>query len=87
MISLTRSAAMEYGPLGIRINAVSPGRVVTDMMLNAGIADPAAIAAGLPLRRMGRPEDVAEAVVFLASGRSGFLCGQVIAVDGGFPAQ
>jgi NAD(P)-dependent dehydrogenase (short-subunit alcohol dehydrogenase family) len=87
VISLTRSAAMEYGPRGIRINAVSPGRVVTDMMLNAGIADPAAIAAGLPLRRLGQPEDVAAAVLFLASERSAFLCGHVIAVDGGFLAQ
>jgi NAD(P)-dependent dehydrogenase (short-subunit alcohol dehydrogenase family) len=87
VISLTRSAAMEYRPRGIRINAVSPGRVVTDMMLNAGIADPTAIAAGLPLRRMGQPEDVAAAVLFLASERSAFLCGHVIAVDGGFLAQ
>jgi NAD(P)-dependent dehydrogenase (short-subunit alcohol dehydrogenase family) len=87
VISLTRSAAMEYAPRGIRINAVSPGRVVTDMMLNAGIADPAAIAAGLPLRRMGQPRDVAAAVLFLASDRSAFVCGHTIAVDGGFLAQ
>jgi len=87
VISLTRSAAMEYAPRGIRINAVSPGRVVTDMMLGAGIADPATIAAGLPLRRMGQPQDVAAAVLFLASERSAFVCGHVIAVDGGFLAQ
>jgi NAD(P)-dependent dehydrogenase (short-subunit alcohol dehydrogenase family) len=87
VILLTRSAAMEYAPRGIRINAVSPGRVVTDMMMGAGIADPATIAAGLPLRRMGQPQDVAAAVLFLASERSAFVCGHIIAVDGGFLAQ
>src|SRR3546814_8719500 len=66
-ISLTRSAAMEYAPAGIRINAISPGRVVTPMMLGSKIADMSAVAAGLPLRRMGQPEEVAEAVLWLAS--------------------
>ncbi len=51
-ISLMRSAAMEAAPRGVRINAIAPGRVVTDMMLRSGIADMSAVAAGLPLRRM-----------------------------------
>lgn len=83
-ISLTRSAAMEYAPQGIRINAVSPGRVETPMMLASGIADMSAVAAGLPLRRLGTPEEVAAAVLFLASDAASFVVGQNLGVDGGF---
>jgi hypothetical protein len=54
-IALTRAAAMEYAPQGVRINSVAPGRVVTEMMLASGIADMRSIAAGLPLRRRGIP--------------------------------
>jgi NAD(P)-dependent dehydrogenase (short-subunit alcohol dehydrogenase family) len=86
LISLTRSAAMEYAPLGIRINAVAPGRVVTGMMLASKIMDMDAVAAGLPLRRMGQPEEVAEAVVWLASDAASFVVGHVLCTDGGFMA-
>ncbi|MGQ3032174.1 MAG: SDR family NAD(P)-dependent oxidoreductase, partial [Ferrovibrionaceae bacterium] len=83
-VSLTRSAAMEYAPRGVRINAVSPGRVETPMMLASGIADMSAVAAGLPIRRLGTPEEVAEAVLWLASPQSGFVVGHNLCVDGGF---
>ena len=83
-ISLTRSAAMEYAEKGVRINAVAPGRVVTDMMLASKIMDMGAVAAGLPLRRMGRPEEVAEAVAWLASDAASFIVGHVLNADGGF---
>ena len=86
VISLTRSAAMEYAEKGIRINAVAPGRVVTDMMLASRIMDMSAVAAGLPLRRMGKPEEVAEAVVWLASDAASFVVGHVLCTDGGFMA-
>jgi NAD(P)-dependent dehydrogenase (short-subunit alcohol dehydrogenase family) len=86
-ISLTRSAAMEFGPRGVRINAIAPGRVVTDMMLGSGIADMSAVAAGLPLRRMGQPEEVAEAVVWLASDAASYVVGHVLTADGGFCAS
>lgn len=86
IISLTRSAAMEYAETGVRINAVAPGRVVTDMMLASKIMDMDAVAAGLPLRRMGRPEEVAEAVVWLASDAASFVVGHVLCTDGGFMA-
>jgi NAD(P)-dependent dehydrogenase (short-subunit alcohol dehydrogenase family) len=85
-ISLTRSAAMEYAPLGVRINAVAPGRVVTEMMLASGIADMAQVAAGLPLRRMGRPEEVAAAVSWLLSDEAGYIVGHILCADGGFLA-
>lgn len=77
---------MEYAPLGIRINAVSPGRVVTPMMLASGIADMSAVAAGLPIRRMGTPEEVAEAVAWLASDAASFVVGHNLCTDGGFLA-
>ncbi len=86
LVSLTRSAAMEYAEKGVRINAVAPGRVVTDMMLASKIMDMGAVAAGLPLRRMGQPEEVAEAVVWLASDASSFVVGHVLCTDGGFMA-
>jgi NAD(P)-dependent dehydrogenase (short-subunit alcohol dehydrogenase family) len=86
VVSLTRSAAMEYAEKGVRINAVAPGRVVTDMMLGSKIMDMSAVAAGLPLRRMGKPEEVAEAVVWLASDASSFVVGHVLCTDGGFMA-
>lgn len=86
VISLMRSAAMEYAEKGVRINAVAPGRVVTDMMLASKIMDMKAVAAGLPLRRMGQPEEVAEAVAWLASDAASFVVGHVLCTDGGFMA-
>jgi NAD(P)-dependent dehydrogenase (short-subunit alcohol dehydrogenase family) len=86
VIHMTRAAALEYGPRGIRINAVSPGRVETPMMLGSGL-DPAAVGAGLPARRMGRPEEVAAALLWLASDAAGFVMGQNLGVDGGFLAS
>jgi NAD(P)-dependent dehydrogenase (short-subunit alcohol dehydrogenase family) len=86
VLALTRAAAMEYAPQKIRINAISPGRVVTPMMLGSKIADMGAVAAGLPLRRMGEPEEVAEAVVWLASDAASFVVGHNLCVDGGFLA-
>lgn len=87
VISMMRSAAMECAPRGVRINAVAPGRVVTDMMLASGIADMSAVAAALPLRRMGQSGEVAEAVVWLASDQASYVVGHVLAADGGFTAS
>jgi NAD(P)-dependent dehydrogenase (short-subunit alcohol dehydrogenase family) len=87
VISLTRSVAMEAAPRGVRINAIAPGRVVTDMMLRSGVGDMSSVAASLPLRRMGEPEEVAEAVVWLLSDASAYVVGHVLAADGGFLAS
>lgn len=77
---------MEYAGRGIRINAVAPGRVVTDMMLGSAIADMRQVAKGLPLRRMGHPEEVASAVVWLLSDEASYIVGHVLCTDGGFLA-
>ena len=85
MISMTKSLFKELGPSGIRVNAVAPGVIVTDMLTD-GFNDEeiAAMAAEAPLGRNGTPEDVAELVAFLASDRSSFITGQIIGCDGGF---
>jgi NAD(P)-dependent dehydrogenase (short-subunit alcohol dehydrogenase family) len=77
---------MEYAPSGIRINAVAPGRVLTDTMLASGIVDMRSVAAGLPLRRMGYPEEVAAAVIRLMSDEARYVVSRVLATDGGFLA-
>src|SRR5258708_35819311 len=85
VISLTKSAGLEYGP-AIRINAVSPGRIDAPMRLGSKIADMRLVAQGLPLKRLGRPEEAANAVVWLASAAASFVTGHVLEVDGGFGA-
>jgi NAD(P)-dependent dehydrogenase (short-subunit alcohol dehydrogenase family) len=84
LLSLTRSAAMEYAGRGLRINAVSPGRVETPMMAAAVGGDLAGVAEGLPARRVGQPEEVAAAVLWLASAAASFVYGHNLCVDGGF---
>jgi NAD(P)-dependent dehydrogenase (short-subunit alcohol dehydrogenase family) len=76
-----------YAPHRIRINAIAPGRVRTDMLLRSGIDDMARVAASLPLGRLGEPEEVAAAVVWLASDAASFVTGHTLHVDGGFLAQ
>jgi NAD(P)-dependent dehydrogenase (short-subunit alcohol dehydrogenase family) len=84
-LAMTRAAAMEHAAAGLRINAVSPGRVETPMLLAAGL-DPAKVAASLPLGRMGRPEEVAAAVLWLASPAASYVVGHNLCADGGFLA-
>ncbi len=82
---MTRALAMEYGPRGIRANSVAPGVVETEMWA-AHLAQPdvaSAVLQHIPTRRTSRPEEVADAVVFLASDASRAITGEVIAADGG----
>jgi NAD(P)-dependent dehydrogenase (short-subunit alcohol dehydrogenase family) len=85
VIALTRSMAVELAPDHIRVNAVCPGPVMTDMLLAAAPSEAArsALAEAAPLGRVGRPEDIAAAVAYLASSDSDWCTGQAISVDGG----
>lgn len=79
----TKSAASELGPYGIRVNCVAPGAIATERTRSETDDYAEKWAALTPLGRIGRPEDVAEAVIFLASDRAGFITGQTLTVDGG----
>lgn len=83
LIGLTKTTAKELASRGITVNAIAPGFIRTDM--TAGLTDKVkeAAAAQIPLGMFGRPEDVAAAVVFLASEDAGYITGQVLHVDGG----
>ena len=82
---LTKSAALEAAAFGVRVNAVAPGPVETAMLDRfTGTADrKAGLVAGVPLKRTGRPEEIADTIVFAASSKASFITGQIIAVNGG----
>jgi 3-oxoacyl-[acyl-carrier protein] reductase len=83
LIGLTKSLAHETAGRGVRVNAVAPGYIVSDMTNAIPEAAKEKIIERIPLKRLGRPEDVAETVLFLASEASSYITGQVFAVDGG----
>jgi 3-oxoacyl-[acyl-carrier protein] reductase/7-alpha-hydroxysteroid dehydrogenase len=79
---LTKSLARELGRDGIRVNAVAPGVINTDMMAGVPEAMLAPIVAGIPLGRIGEPEEIADAFLFLASDMASYVTGAVLSVDG-----
>jgi len=94
VLSLTRNMALDYASEGIRVNAICPGTIDSEMVRVAARAEGGDEEANVrrygafhPLGRIGRPEDIAQAVLFLAGHRSSFITGEHLNVDGGFMAQ
>src|SRR5215217_3634926 len=89
VLGLVRSLALDLGPEGVRVNALSPGVTETEMAYVgrdfAAMRD--SVAAGIPLRRVGTPEDMAGPAVFLASDDAAWITGHSLVVDGGFTVQ
>jgi NAD(P)-dependent dehydrogenase (short-subunit alcohol dehydrogenase family) len=89
LLALTKVMATELAPT-VRVNAIAPGYVATDewtRRVDSGVIDSVAVARETPLGRAGRPEEIADAVLYLASARSSFITGAVHLVDGGFLAS
>jgi NAD(P)-dependent dehydrogenase (short-subunit alcohol dehydrogenase family) len=90
VIGLTRSAALEYAPRGICVNAVCPGTFETPMvtgMISSGQLDPAEALANQPIGRLGRADEIASTVLWLCSPGASFVLGVALPVDGGYTAQ
>ena len=84
VVAFTKALAKELGPSGIRVNCVAPGVIETDMVKVLGEETLKDLAEQTPLGRLGKPEDIAAAVAYLASDKASFVTGQVLAVDGAF---
>lgn len=84
LIGLTKALAKELGPSGVRVNCVSPGTINTEMNRELDAETRQGLAEETPLQRLGTGEDVAQAVLFLASDAASFITGQVLGVNGGF---
>lgn len=83
LIGMTKALAKEVAPSGITVNAVSPGAVDTQMMRHLGEEICRAVAEETPMERLGTPEEIAAAVLFLAEERAGYITGQILSVNGG----
>jgi 3-oxoacyl-[acyl-carrier protein] reductase len=83
VIGMTKTWARELGPSGVRVNAIAPGFVATEMISSVPEKVLDSVQDKTPLRRLGRPEDIANAYLFLASDESSFITGHVLSVDGG----
>jgi len=90
VIGLTKAAALEYAPRGIRINAVCPGTTETPLVAGLLEHEPGrldAVIGDIPLGRMGRPQEIAAAVLWLCSPAASFMVGQIVTPDGGYTAR
>jgi len=88
IIGMTETLAQEWAPLGINVNVIGPGAIDTPMIQEAGMSKEAmdAFLSGIPLKRMGKPEEIAAMVVFLASEEASYVTGATFYVDGGWLA-
>lgn len=87
IVGFTEALAAELAPKGILVNAIGPGLIATEMTQNIGAEEMAAILSRVPLRRIGNPEEIAAAVVFLASDEASYTTGATLYVDGGWLAS
>lgn len=88
VVGLTKAAAAEFGDHGVRVNAICPGAIYTEMLITAGTLDEvnqSPLAQTMMLKRIGEAREVAELVAFLASDSASFITGGIYAVDGGMP--
>jgi len=83
IIGMTKALAKEVGPSGVRVNCVTPGVIDTDMNAQLTDEDRAALSDETPLGRIGSPDEVAKAILFLCSGEASFITGQILGVSGG----
>lgn len=84
ILGITRALAMELAPWNIRVNAVAPGVVNTEMVSNLNELERESCARSIPLGRLGEPEDIAKAMLFLASDNASYITGATLNVDGGY---
>ena len=90
LIGVTRQMATDFGPMGIRVNAICPGHIVTERLQAGWNENPSGerfFEDQYPLRKLGKPEDIANAVVFLSSDEAAFITGHTLVVDGGLTIQ
>ena len=87
VVGLTRSAAMEFAEQGIRINAISPGLIATDILSNVTEEVLQQMVESIPLKRAGQAEEIASAVIWLCSEGASYITGQNLVIDGGFTVQ
>ena len=87
VVNFTRSQALTYAEQGIRINSVSPGYVETPLLAKLPLETTKAMLAKMPIGRLGKPEEIANAIAFLVSDRASFITGASLSVDGGYTAQ
>lgn len=83
VIGLTKTAALDYADRNLRVNALAPGPILTDNLERAGEDAQRLAALAMPMRRIGRPEEVAAAVVWLCSDQAAFITGATLPIDGG----
>ena len=80
---LTKVAALDYAASGVRVNAIAPGPILTDNLIRAGERAQQAVSAAMPLQRVGQPEEVAAAAVWLCSDEAAYITGTTLVIDGG----